>query len=116
MDGPAISLAPGLEAWLSCGRPRKSFRRSRSGTHKRSAPAAVCGQYGEFAAVNPVRTNGALRWWRHSPDMIERVFFDHVSPDGVGPDQRALDAGYDWIAVGENIAAGSTTPRDVVDG
>ena len=31
---------------------------------------------------------------RHSLDMAERRFFDHVSPDGKDPERRGLDAGY----------------------
>ena len=119
-DGPAVSLTPECEALaLMWTAEEKAFEdRVLELTNEARAQPRECGQYGAFAAVNPVRTNEALRCAAriHTLDMIERVFFDHVSPDGVGPDQRALDAGYDWIAVGENIAAGSTTPRDVVDG
>lgn len=47
--------------------------------------------------------------------MIERDFFAHVDPDtGDGPLQRALKSGSIYLAVGENLAAGQTTPEAVV--
>ncbi|WP_051426505.1 CAP domain-containing protein [Jiangella gansuensis] len=51
----------------------------------------------------------------HSEDMVERDYFDHTSPDGAGPGDRAEQAGYErWS--GENIAMGYATAADVVDG
>jgi uncharacterized protein YkwD len=48
--------------------------------------------------------------------MIEGGFFDHVDPEtGDGPGQRALEAGYIFLAVGENLAAGQQTPEAVMD-
>jgi uncharacterized protein YkwD len=40
----------------------------------------------------------------HSADMVARNYFDHVTPEGAGPSQRAQAAGYPGGA-GENIAA-----------
>lgn len=51
----------------------------------------------------------------HARDMLARDYFSHISPDGVGPGERARAAGYDWARVLENIAAGQRTPRAVVD-
>ncbi|MEE1940178.1 CAP domain-containing protein [Streptomyces sp. TRM 70361] len=39
----------------------------------------------------------------HSRDMAERAFFDHLTPEGVSPDERMLAAGYPYPAA-ENIA------------
>jgi uncharacterized protein YkwD len=48
--------------------------------------------------------------------MIERGFFSHMDPDtGYGPGQRALHAGYLFLSVGENLAAGQTSPEVVMD-
>lgn len=48
--------------------------------------------------------------------MIERGFFSHIDPDtGYGPGQRALRAGYLFLSVGENLAAGQTAPETVMD-
>lgn len=50
----------------------------------------------------------------HSADMADRDYFDHTSPEGVGPGGRAADAGYDAWG-GENIAVGYPTAQAVVD-
>jgi uncharacterized protein YkwD len=39
----------------------------------------------------------------HSADMVSRNYFDHISPEGIGPSGRAAAAGYPGGA-GENIA------------
>jgi uncharacterized protein YkwD len=51
----------------------------------------------------------------HSVDMATRDYFDHESPEGEGPGERAAAEGYpDWS--GENIAMGYSTPEAVVEG
>jgi uncharacterized protein YkwD len=50
----------------------------------------------------------------HSSDMARRNYFEHRSPEGTSPMQRAEAAGYRGGFVGENIAAGQRTPREVV--
>jgi len=40
-------------------------------------------------------------------DMFARQYFEHVSPDGEGPSDIVETAGYDYIAVGENLALGN---------
>ncbi|MEE2788857.1 MAG: CAP domain-containing protein [Myxococcota bacterium] len=118
--GPIAMLTPACAALATMWTPEaQSFEdQVLALTNEARAQRRVCGQYGVFEPVGPVMTNEALRCAAraHTIDMVNRAFFDHTSPDGDGPAERALEAGYDWIAVGENIAAGSTTPRDVVDG
>lgn len=43
----------------------------------------------------------------HSEDMEARGFFAHENPDGKGPRDRFLEAGYPRAAVGENIVMGA---------
>jgi uncharacterized protein YkwD len=43
----------------------------------------------------------------HSADMVSRDYFDHFTPEGAGPSERARAAGYPSGA-GENIAANGT--------
>jgi uncharacterized protein YkwD len=50
----------------------------------------------------------------HAADMDRRNYFEHVSPGGASFDDRVSARGYRWSTVGENIAAGQTTPRAVV--
>ena len=48
-------------------------------------------------------------------DMIEERFFGHTDPyTGEEPGQRALEAGYIYLAVGENLAGGQTSPEQVM--
>lgn len=52
----------------------------------------------------------------HSRAMAEQDFYSHTGVDGSTPGERAERSGYVWQAVGENIAAGFTTAKDVVKG
>lgn len=51
----------------------------------------------------------------HSEDMAERDYFDHTSPEGDGPGDRAEEANYRWWS-SENIAMGYPTAEAVVAG
>jgi uncharacterized protein YkwD len=59
----------------------------------------------------------ALNWhctledvaYAHSRDMGDYNFFSHTGSDGLSVGDRVRNAGYDWSAVGENIAAGQQT-------
>ena len=51
----------------------------------------------------------------HSQDMGIRDYFSHDSLDGTKFYERIIDEGYTYNLCGENIAAGSATPEDVVD-
>jgi Ca2+-binding RTX toxin-like protein len=51
----------------------------------------------------------------HSGRMASGDFFSHVDPgNGSRPSDRATKAGYQWSTVGENIAAGQTSPEAVM--
>lgn len=52
----------------------------------------------------------------HCADMVARDFYDHTSPDGAQPWDRAAAAGSRRRTVGENIACGQRSPAEVVDG
>lgn len=73
--------------------------------------------------LGKLRPDRALRRaaLRHSEDMIERDFFEHENPDGLGPHERILRAGYEpdpaGFSTGENLATGDPgTPAAMVDG
>lgn len=51
----------------------------------------------------------------HSADMRDRNYVAHTSPDGRGAGDRALEAGYAWRSLAENIAAGQRTLPQVID-
>lgn len=48
-------------------------------------------------------------------DMVERGYFDHVSPDGITPWVWFARVGYEFIHAGENLAINFTESADVVD-
>jgi uncharacterized protein YkwD len=52
----------------------------------------------------------------HCQDMIDRDYFDHYTPEGLSPGDRATAAGYEWLWIGENIAAGYASAEDVMVG
>jgi len=47
--------------------------------------------------------------YAHSRDMGDYNYFSHTGSDGLMAGDRVSNAGYDWSAVGENIAAGQQT-------
>lgn len=44
----------------------------------------------------------------HSQAMIDRGFFAHIDPDGLGPGERLDSAGYEWHAWGEALGLEAT--------
>lgn len=59
----------------------------------------------------------ALSAQSHSEDMAVTDFFAHYNPATfTTPTDRIAAAGYDGIATGENLAAGSRTPAEAVQG
>ena len=87
-----------------------------------------------LSAVNELRASGCqcgstfmpavspLTWDRrlesaaeiHAQDMHTNDFFDHKGSDGSQVWDRVGDAGFDWMAVAENIAWGHQTIAEVV--
>lgn len=62
--------------------------------------------------LNPVLTKMAEDY---CSEMIEQDFFAHENPfTGDGPGERAYKAGYVFVQVGENLAAGQETAEQVV--
>lgn len=52
----------------------------------------------------------------HADDMAVKDYFAHRAPDGSGPGERAWRYRYRYEIVLENLAAGQSTPRGVVEG
>lgn len=51
----------------------------------------------------------------HLQDIYSRGYFDHVTPEGDDPGDRALAAGFCHRYVGENLAAGQPTVAAVME-
>jgi uncharacterized protein YkwD len=81
------------------------------------AQGADCRTAGIFAPALPLTMNPNLRCAarKHSKDMVERIFFDHINPDGAGVGERFLSAEYIYRIFGENIAVGNATAAATVD-
>jgi uncharacterized protein YkwD len=71
-----------------------------------------------FAAAPALAWNSALgdAALAHSADMASQGYFDHRGKDGRVVNDRALQAGYRWRRIGENIAAGQESPDEAVAG
>lgn len=52
----------------------------------------------------------------HAEDMARHSSFSHTGRDGSKPAERVARVGYRFRSAGENIAAGQSTPEDVVAG
>jgi uncharacterized protein YkwD len=87
-------------------------------TNAARAKGATCGQYGSFEAAGPLMMSAILRCSSrlHSKDMGEKNYFAHDNLEGKDPFQRMAAAGYSGFTMGENIAKGQQTPKEVVDG
>ncbi|MCP4247286.1 MAG: CAP domain-containing protein [bacterium] len=49
--------------------------------------------------------------------MAAYDFFDHINPaSGEGPAERAVEGGYEFFGIGENLAGGQTTAAAAVEG
>ncbi|MBP6854964.1 MAG: hypothetical protein KBD26_01680 [Candidatus Pacebacteria bacterium] len=51
---------------------------------------------------------------KKAQDMLDRQYFEHDSPDGIGVADLAEDSGYEYIVVGENLARGDFKTADEV--
>lgn len=71
----------------------------------------------QFPATSPIVWVGTLRKATdlHADDMALKNFFSHQGTDGSFVDDRATIEGYDFIKVGENLAAGFASPEESVD-
>lgn len=86
-------------------------------TNQARAQGRTCGTT-SFAPAAPLAYNAQLTQaaQAHATDMATRNYFSHTSLDGRTVAQRITATGYAWRAIGENIAAGQTTPEQVVAG
>lgn len=81
------------------------------------APRLALSAGGTIGATNARRTEGGLPPLQENAllagaaaakarDMLEQQYFDHISPSGAGPADLVRRTGYDFLAVGENLALG----------
>ncbi len=53
---------------------------------------------------------------RHADDMSSHGYLAHIGTDGSAPADRVTDAGYRWMTVAENVAAGYDSLEDAMNG
>lgn len=72
--------------------------------------------YRQQAGLQPLHLNSTLTTaaYGHSLDMATQDFFGHVGSNGSTVFNRLNTAGYRYTTAGENIAAGFTTAKSVV--
>jgi len=77
----------------------------------------LCGRQ-RFAAARPLSWNPSLgaAAQGHSKAMAYGNYFAHQDPDGDMPADRARSAGYRGRQIGENIAAGQSSPGSAMAG
>jgi uncharacterized protein YkwD len=79
------------------------------------ARGARCGSK-TFAPAPPLRLSSALTRaaQTHANEMAKFRYLAHEGRDGSTPAQRATRAGYAWKVVGENVAGGPESAREVM--
>jgi uncharacterized protein YkwD len=98
-----------LETIVSAPPPLKSEKES---------PSPILTQSGTIRWTNINRRNHGLpdlkenkkldeAAMKKAKDILEKQYFDHVSPSGKGPQDLAEDVKYDYITIGENLAMGN---------
>jgi len=86
-------------------------------TNQRRAQGATCGGV-PYPPTGPLTMHAQLRQSArlHAQDMGLNNFFDHTNLQGQDPFDRMRAAGFQGRTMGENIAAGQSSPTSVVNG
>lgn len=98
--------------------PQKDFKAELfKGINDLRQNGCTCGTT-QMKPVSPLVWNSQLEIGaqHHASDMITRSYFSHISPEGKSPVDRAQEAGYQGMSVGEVIARGYTNTSDVLAG
>jgi uncharacterized protein YkwD len=109
--GTSVLGATVATATESCARPMNEQALSNLVIDLINAERAVHG-------LGPLRRNDTLTRIanEYACEMIDGEFFAHTNPfNGEGPGERAVRAGYSFVAMGENLAAGQRTAEQAVE-
>ncbi|WP_017594641.1 CAP domain-containing protein [Nocardiopsis potens] len=90
---------------------------SDSGSGQGGGVVALVNEERAEAGCGPVGVDSRLTAAseKHSRDMADRDYMSHHTPEGIGPGERAQEAGYSAWG-GENVAAGYSSPEAVMEG
>lgn len=85
--------------------------------NKARSQSRKCGAR-SMRSVPPLRMSAVLSRAAlgHAQDMSAHKLFEHRGSDGSTPAIRATRAGYNWMAIGENIAEGPADAQTAVQG
>jgi uncharacterized protein YkwD len=77
---------------------------------------SLVNQERDEAGCSPVTVDGRLATAArdHSQDQADMKKMTHTGSDGSTSSERVTRAGYEWRRVGENVAAGTTSPERVM--
>ncbi len=103
---------------VTCNVPVTEFREALlQATNDARSKGRFCGSQ-FYAKAAPLRWNGRLAKAarNHSRDMAINNFFSHTGSDGLQVWDRAVNAGFNYNYIGENIAAGYTTAASTQSG
>lgn len=106
------------QAQPNSGQPTDRERQILDLTNQARAQARTCGKE-QFGAAPPLTWNAQLGQAaeQYAARMAKQNFFAHQSPSGSTPWDRIKAAGYrDFKMAGENLAAGTRTPQETVQG
>jgi uncharacterized protein YkwD len=107
LAAPQLPPTPN-EAHTISGRVLQLVNEARASTRR-------CG-WKRFKAAGPLVNSDVLHRVAasHARDMADRSYLSHAGRDDSTAGERATRAGYRWRFIGENIAAGQSTPEQVV--
>lgn len=105
-EGTAARTAP----------PRGERSVSRRGTVDEAAVLEAMNEQRARYGLAPLRLNAqlSLAAGDRVGDMFSQRYFDHVAPDGTSPFVWAKSRGYRYRTIGENLAEGQRSAREVV--
>jgi uncharacterized protein YkwD len=85
--------------------------------NKIRAEGCTCGRK-KMPPAPPLRWNGKLEKaaQAHANDMARANYLGHRGSDGSKIGDRADRAGYDWMAVAENVSWGGSSAKDTFEG
>lgn len=95
--------------------PAEAGKRILDAVNTARATGRTCSER-HFPAAPALSWNEALgaAALAHSLDMSRQRYFSHQGKDGRAVADRAMQAGYRWRRIGENIAAGQESPAEAV--
>ncbi len=104
-------LSPNLGDWSEAGKEILELVNAARAQPRR------CGNK-RFEPAGPLQWNEKLAAaaLAHSRDMAQRNYFAHEGRDGSEVRHRAVRHGYEWRNIGENIATGQGSAKQVVSG